>query len=61
VARLSVEKLALLAATAALNAVSPNNAELFAATRLAAGHAGMYGAVELEGREMRALLERALP
>jgi putative acyl-CoA dehydrogenase len=61
VARLSVEKLALLAATAALNAVSPHNAELFAATRLAAGHAGMYGAVELEGREMRALLERALP
>lgn len=61
VARLAVEKLALLAAAAALNGVSPRHAELFAATRLAANHAGMYGAVELESGEMRALLERALP
>jgi putative acyl-CoA dehydrogenase len=60
-ARLAVERLALLAAAAALNIVSPGNAELFAATRLAASHAGMYGAVELEGGDMRALLERALP
>ena len=35
IARLAVEKLALLAATAALNAISPRQAELFAATRLA--------------------------
>ena len=35
VARLAVEKLALLAAAAALNAVSPHHAELFARTRLA--------------------------
>ena len=35
VARLAVEKLALLAAAAALNKVSPRHAELFAATRLA--------------------------
>src|SRR5437899_12915 len=61
VARLAVEKLALLAAVAALNSVSPRHAELFAATRLAANHAGMYGAVELESGEVRALLERALP
>ncbi|MBH5398400.1 acyl-CoA dehydrogenase family protein [Bradyrhizobium sp. CNPSo 4010] len=61
VARLAVEKLALLAATAALNGVFPHNAELFASTRLAANHASMYGAVELESGEARALLERALP
>ncbi|UPK32238.1 acyl-CoA dehydrogenase family protein [Bradyrhizobium sp. 186] len=61
VARLAVEKLALLAAAAALNGVSPRHAELFAVTRLAANHASMYGAVELESGEVRALLERALP
>lgn len=61
VARLAVEKLALLAAAAALNGVSPRHAELFAATRLAANHASMYGAVELESGDVRALLERALP
>lgn len=61
VARLAVEKLALLAAAAALNGVSPHNAELFASTRLAANHASMYGAVELDSGEVRALLERALP
>jgi len=37
-----------LAASAALNAVVPHNAELFAATRLADTHASMYGAVEME-------------
>ncbi|VIO75622.1 Putative acyl-CoA dehydrogenase AidB [Bradyrhizobium ivorense] len=61
VARLAVEKLALLAAAAALNRVSPGSAELFAATRLAAGHAGMYGAVEISDNDQRVLLERALP
>ena len=61
VARLAVEKLALLAAAAALNGVSPRQAELFAATRLAMNHASMYGAVELESGDVRALLERALP
>ncbi|MBI5264599.1 MAG: isovaleryl-CoA dehydrogenase [Bradyrhizobium sp.] len=60
-ARLAVEKLALLAAGAALNAVSPRQAELFAATRLGGSHASMYGAVELENNDVRALLERALP
>jgi putative acyl-CoA dehydrogenase len=61
VARLAVEKLALLAATAALNQVSPRHAELFAATRLAANHASMYGAVDLELKDVRALLDHALP
>ncbi|MDA9401831.1 acyl-CoA dehydrogenase family protein [Bradyrhizobium sp. CCBAU 45389] len=61
VARLAVERLALLASAAALNGVSPRQAELFAATRLATTHASMYGAVELESNDVRALLERALP
>jgi putative acyl-CoA dehydrogenase len=61
VARLAVEKLALLAAAAALNQVSPHHAELFAATRLAGNHASMYGAVDLGPDDVRALLERALP
>jgi putative acyl-CoA dehydrogenase len=61
VARLAVEKLALLAAVAALNKVSPHHAELFAATRLAATHPSMYGAVDLAPSDLHALLERALP
>jgi putative acyl-CoA dehydrogenase len=61
VARLAVEKLALLAAAAALNKVSPRHAELFAATRLAGNHASMYGAVDLAPDDVRGLLERALP
>jgi putative acyl-CoA dehydrogenase len=61
VARLAVEKLALLAASAALNAVSARHAELFAATRLAGNHASMYGAVDLANEDVRDLLQRALP
>jgi putative acyl-CoA dehydrogenase len=61
VARLAVERLALLAASAALSKVSPRHAELFAATRLAGNHAGMYGAVDLGHDDVRGLLERALP
>jgi putative acyl-CoA dehydrogenase len=61
VARLAVEKLALLAASAALNAVSPQHAQLFAATRLAGNHAGMYGAVDLANDDISGLLGRALP
>jgi putative acyl-CoA dehydrogenase len=61
VARMAVEKLALLAATAALNKVAPRHAELFAATRLASNHPSMYGAVDLANDETRGLLERALP
>src|SRR5438094_6479625 len=61
VARLAVEKLALLAAAAALNKVSPPQAELFAASRLANNHASMYGAVDLANDDIRSLLQRALP
>jgi len=61
VARLAVEKLALLAAAAALNQVAPRSAELFAATRLENPHASMYGAVDLADNDARALIERALP
>jgi putative acyl-CoA dehydrogenase len=61
VARLAVERLALLAAAAALNKVSPHHAELFAMTRLAGNHASMYGAVDLADGDVRGLLERALP
>ena len=61
VARLAVEKLALLAAAAALNSVSPHYAELFARTRLAITHAGMYGAVDLANDDIKSLLARALP
>jgi putative acyl-CoA dehydrogenase len=61
VARLAVERLALLAAAAALNKVLPHHAELFAATRLAGNHASMYGAVDLGSDDIRGLLERALP
>jgi putative acyl-CoA dehydrogenase len=61
VARLAVEKLALLAAAAALNRVSPHHAELFGRTRLAQDHAAMYGAVDFATGDIRGLLERALP
>ena len=61
VARQPVEKLALLAAAAALNEVSPLQAELFAATRLAETHPPMYGAVDFATDEIRGLLDRALP
>jgi len=61
VARLAVERLALLAATAALNKVAPRSAELFAMTRLAATHGGMYGAVDLDSDDIKRLMERALP
>jgi putative acyl-CoA dehydrogenase len=61
VARLAVEKLALLAAAAALNKVSPHHAELFARTRLAQTHGSMYGAVDLATGDIRGLLDRTLP
>ena len=39
----------------------PRHAELFAATRLAGNHAGMYGAVDLASNDINGLLARALP
>ncbi len=60
-ARLAVETLALLAATAALNAVSPAHAEMFARTRLVENRSAMYGAVEIGHDDIGRLLDRALP
>ncbi|RTL50289.1 MAG: DNA alkylation response protein [Bradyrhizobiaceae bacterium] len=60
-ARHAVEKLALLAASAALNAIAPDHAALFAKTRLAADHGALYGACDLADNDIRNLLERALP
>jgi putative acyl-CoA dehydrogenase len=61
IARIAVEKLALVAATAALNEVAPSSAELFAATRLRDDRGGLYGAVDLGDEQTRRVLERALP
>lgn len=60
-ARHAVETLALLAATAALNAINPAHAELFALTRLKVAHGAIYGAADLTAGQSRALLMRALP
>ena len=60
-ARRAVETMALLAAAAALNAVYPRHAELFAQTRLKATHGGTYGGADLSAANSRSLLERALP
>ena len=61
VARQAVESLALLAATAALIAVHPAHAVLFAATRLEPARGTLYGAAEFTPEQTRGLLERALP
>jgi putative acyl-CoA dehydrogenase len=60
-ARLAVEILAQLAAAAALNAIHPGHAELFASTRLAPRQAQLYGTAEITAAQGQVLLERALP
>jgi putative acyl-CoA dehydrogenase len=60
-ARRAVEVLALLVAAAALKAVHPPHAALFAQTRLKAAHGGTYGGAGLSAANSRSLLERALP
>jgi putative acyl-CoA dehydrogenase len=61
-ARAAVERLALLASTAALRVGAPANVdELFARTRLGAGQGAMFGARDLSPAEATAILERALP
>jgi putative acyl-CoA dehydrogenase len=61
-ARAAVERLALLAATAALRLGAPANIdELFARTRLGAVPGGMFGTSDLSAAEATFLLERALP
>jgi putative acyl-CoA dehydrogenase len=61
-ARLAVERLALLAAAAALRASAPPSvAELFARTRLGGPRGAMLGTSDMKPVEIDALLARALP
>jgi len=61
IARGTVERLALLAAAAALNEWAPASAEPFARVRLSEPHGSTYGSAGLTDAETRRLLERALP
>ncbi len=60
-ARVAVERLAQLAAAAALQNYAPRVAELFARTRLAARRGGSYGTSALDAGDVALLLGRALP
>ena len=60
-ARSAVERLALLAAAAALNEAAPATAETFARARLAEPNGSSYGTARLLSSEVARLLERALP
>ena len=60
-ARAAVERLAMLAATAALTESAPHVAESFARTRLATARGGTLGTADLTGTEVTILSERALP
>jgi putative acyl-CoA dehydrogenase len=56
-----VERLALLAAAAALTESAPNLADAFARTRLAMARGGTFGTADLSVPEVTTLSERALP
>ena len=60
-ARAAVDRLALLAAVAALRQSAPEVADLFARTRLEQGHGAMYGTSRIAPDEARGLIDRALP
>jgi len=60
-ARAAVEKLAMLAAAAALAESAPSVAPAFANTRLASPRGGTYGTADLAPEEITTLLDRALP
>jgi putative acyl-CoA dehydrogenase len=60
-ARRAVERLALLAAAAALTESAPATAEIFARARLAEPRGATYGTAALEAADVGRLLERALP
>jgi len=61
-ARIAVERLALLAAAAALRGSAPAMiAELFARTRLAGGQGAMFGTIDVGVAEATSILQRALP
>src|SRR5436190_20417598 len=59
-ARAAVERLAMLAATAALTESAPQVAESFARTRLAIPRGGTFGTADISGTEVMILSERAL-
>jgi hypothetical protein len=56
-----VERLALLAAAAALARTAPNVAALFARTRLARFRGIGFGTAEIDDDDVAVLLGRALP
>jgi putative acyl-CoA dehydrogenase len=60
-ARAAVERLALLAAAAALTESAPVIAEVFARTRLANPRSGTFGTADVSVPEVTILSERALP
>jgi putative acyl-CoA dehydrogenase len=60
-ARAAVDRLALLAAAAALRQSAPEVAALFARTRLEQVHGAIYGTSRIAADEARRLIERALP
>jgi putative acyl-CoA dehydrogenase len=60
-ARAAVERLAMLAATAALSKSAPDVAETFARTRLATPRGGTFGTADLADNEVVKLTNRALP
>jgi putative acyl-CoA dehydrogenase len=61
IARRAVERLALLAAAAALSESAPAVAEIFARARLSEPRGATYGTAALESADVGMLLERALP
>ena len=60
-ARAAVERLALLAATAALAKGAPDAAEAFARTRLYVDHPALFGTSDIAAEEATVLIDRALP
>ena len=60
-ARAAVERLAMLAAAAALRATAPAVAEMFARMRLAVSGGRMFGTCAIASQEAAATLERSLP
>jgi putative acyl-CoA dehydrogenase len=60
-ARVAVERIAQLAAAAALRSSASPAAEIFARTRLPGGRGGTYGTAEISDAEVSMLLGRALP
>jgi len=60
-ARAAVERLALLAAAAALTESAASVAEAFARTRLSVARGGTFGTADLSVPEVTTLSERALP